>query len=81
LSEKRPARARLARRGQRRGNRSARKDTITAQTNAHQAVSELSARLDHAEQLLQEFIDRFSWLTEHADYLERVRAFLQPAAG
>jgi hypothetical protein len=51
---------------------------VTAQTEAQGAVRKLSLRLDEAEELLQEFVERFSWLTEHRDYVERVRAFLQP---
>jgi hypothetical protein len=52
---------------------------VTAQTKAQSAVRELSGRLDDAEKLLQEFVERFAWLTEHRDYFERVEAFLRPA--
>jgi hypothetical protein len=40
------------------------------------AVTEVSDRLDRAEDLLQGFLDRFYWIKDHPDYFDEVKAFL-----
>jgi hypothetical protein len=50
--------------------------TKTPQEIARGALRDVNDRLSEAERLLQEFLDRFRWMTEHEDYFERVRKFL-----
>jgi len=51
-------------------------DARQAQRKATDAVQAVNDRLDEAEALLADFLVRFSWVQDHPDFFERVKAFL-----
>lgn len=48
----------------------------TVQAQAADAVRDVNARLDQAEQLLEGFLERFHWIKDHPDFFEDVKQFL-----